>query len=75
MLKVLHAGTLGTIQPHPPRDKQGYKKLRVYGAGRERPVSSGKIYKSILYSLSMLECRIWFGERVMVKYGKRFNSA
>ncbi|XP_056294471.1 uncharacterized protein C3orf67 homolog isoform X2 [Pseudoliparis swirei] len=32
--------TLGTIQPHPPRDKQGYKKLRVYGAGRERPVSS-----------------------------------
>ncbi|XP_034388150.1 uncharacterized protein C3orf67 homolog isoform X2 [Cyclopterus lumpus] len=41
---ILIEGTLGTIQPHPPRDrvfdKQGYKKLRVYSAGRERLVSS-----------------------------------
>ncbi|XP_031709711.1 uncharacterized protein C3orf67 homolog [Anarrhichthys ocellatus] len=43
MLKVLHAGTLGTMQPHPPKDKQGSKKLRVYSAGRERLVSSDAV--------------------------------
>ncbi|XP_054473499.1 uncharacterized protein C3orf67 homolog [Anoplopoma fimbria] len=39
---LLIEGTLGTIQPHPPKvfDKQGSKKLRVYSSGRERQVSS-----------------------------------
>ncbi|XP_068567805.1 protein CFAP20DC [Cebidichthys violaceus] len=36
-------GTLGTIQPHPPKDKQGSKKLRLYSAGRERLVSSDAV--------------------------------
>ncbi|KAK5872549.1 hypothetical protein PBY51_013236 [Eleginops maclovinus] len=37
-------GTLGSLQPHPPKDrvfdKQGSKQLRVYSAGRERLASS-----------------------------------
>ncbi|KAM8756571.1 protein CFAP20DC [Acanthopagrus schlegelii] len=37
---ILFEGTPGSLQPHPPKDrvfdKLGWKKLRVYGAGRER---------------------------------------
>ncbi|XP_034074987.1 uncharacterized protein C3orf67 homolog isoform X3 [Gymnodraco acuticeps] len=37
--QILLQGTLGSLQPHPPKDrvfdKQGSKKLRVYSAGRE----------------------------------------
>lgn len=47
MFKVLFVGTPGSLLPHPPKDrmfgKQGSKKLRVYGAGRERLASSGKL--------------------------------
>ncbi|KAM7006185.1 protein CFAP20DC [Tautogolabrus adspersus] len=41
---MLHAGTLGCLQPHPPKDKVfdklGSRKLRVYGAGIEKPATS-----------------------------------
>ncbi|XP_037643270.1 uncharacterized protein C3orf67 homolog isoform X1 [Sebastes umbrosus] len=37
---ILLEGTLCSLQPHPPKDKQGSKKLRVYSAGRERLASS-----------------------------------
>ena len=43
MLKVLYVGTPGRLQPHPPTDKQGSKKLRVLIAGRERLASTGKM--------------------------------
>ncbi|XP_040890484.1 uncharacterized protein C3orf67 homolog isoform X2 [Toxotes jaculatrix] len=36
----LHEGTPGKLQPHPPTDKQGSKKLQVLSAGRERLASS-----------------------------------
>ncbi|XP_062419763.1 uncharacterized protein C3orf67 homolog isoform X2 [Pungitius pungitius] len=45
-IQGLHAGSLGSLQPHPPKDtvfdKQGSQKLKVSSTGRERLVSSGK---------------------------------
>ncbi|KAL6112038.1 cfap20dc [Pungitius sinensis] len=42
--KGLHAGSHGSLQPHPPKDtvfdKQGSQKLKVPSTGRERLVSS-----------------------------------
>ncbi|KAM8915769.1 protein CFAP20DC isoform 2-T2 [Spinachia spinachia] len=42
--KGLHAGSLGSLQPHPPKDtvfdKQRSEKLRVCSTGRQRLVSS-----------------------------------
>uniref|UniRef100_A0A3B4YVV4 CFAP20 domain containing n=1 Tax=Seriola lalandi dorsalis TaxID=1841481 RepID=A0A3B4YVV4_SERLL len=37
---IVHGGTPGGLQPHPPTDKQGSRKLRVLSAGRERLASS-----------------------------------
>ncbi len=65
MFKVLFVGTPGILQPHPPKDrvfdKLGSKKLRVYGAGRERQASSGK-----LCALHPIFCwnRVLFGKSV-----------
>ncbi|XP_029907472.1 protein CFAP20DC [Myripristis murdjan] len=33
-------GTSGTLQPHPPKDRQGSKKLRIHSSVRERLASS-----------------------------------
>ncbi|KAK9528924.1 hypothetical protein VZT92_013053 [Zoarces viviparus] len=43
MLLSSDCGTLGTMQPHPPKDKQGSQKLRVDSAGRERLASSDAV--------------------------------
>lgn len=61
MLRVLYVGTLGSVQPHPPKDRvfdkqQGSKKLRGYSAGRERIVSSGKL---CVCTASYILCVCW----------------
>ncbi|XP_071350741.1 protein CFAP20DC isoform X3 [Trachinotus anak] len=37
---TVHGGTPGRLQPHPPADKQGSRKIQVFSAGKERLASS-----------------------------------
>lgn len=74
---MLHIGTPGSLQPHPPKDrvfdKVGSKAQQFFCARRERHAISGLLCALASYFVCMWDSGFWFGVCVL-EFNKVFNG-